>query len=61
MFSEVSTSVFGEKLLEQVGEQLSFHETGEIPRKNLEVVKEAMGQAEEAAAEVTRELEKHLK
>ena len=52
------TSVLGEKLREQVEAQLSFHETGEIPRKNLDVMKEAMVQAEEVAAEITRKLEK---
>ena len=41
---EVPTSVFGEKLREQVEERLSFYETGMIPRKNLEVMKEAMVQ-----------------
>lgn len=60
-FSEVPTSVFGEKLREQVEERLSFYETGDIPRKNLEVMKEAMVQAEEAAAEITRKLEKQEK
>ena len=55
------TSVFGEKLREQVEEQLSFCETGEIPRKNLDVMKEAVVQAEEAAAEITRKLEKQEK
>ena len=60
-FSEVSTSVFGEKLREQVEELLSFYETGEIPRKNLDVMKEALVQAEEAAAEITRKLEKQEK
>ncbi|XP_007465444.1 PREDICTED: nucleolar protein 56 [Lipotes vexillifer] len=60
-FSEVPTSVFGEKLREQVEERLSFYETGEIPRKNLDVMKEAMVQAEEAAAEITRKLEKQEK
>ncbi|KAK1336547.1 hypothetical protein QTO34_002578 [Cnephaeus nilssonii] len=60
-FSEVPTSVFGEKLREQVEERLSFYETGVIPRKNLEVMKEAMVQAEEAAAEITRKLEKQEK
>ena len=43
-FSEVPTSVFGEKLREQVEERLSFYETGEIPRKNLDVMKEAVVQ-----------------
>ncbi|KAF6088805.1 NOP56 ribonucleoprotein [Phyllostomus discolor] len=57
-FSEVPTSVFGEKLRDQVEERLSFYETGMLPRKNLEVMKEAMVQAEEAAAEITRKLEK---
>ncbi|XP_048956723.1 nucleolar protein 56 isoform X3 [Canis lupus dingo] len=60
-FSEVPTSVFGEKLREQVEERLSFYETGEIPRKNLDVMKEAMVQAEEAAAEMARKLEKQEK
>ena len=55
------TSVLGEKLREQVEAQLSFHETGEIPRKNLDVMKEAVVQAEEAAAEITRKLEKQEK
>ncbi|OWK01303.1 hypothetical protein Celaphus_00018915 [Cervus elaphus hippelaphus] len=55
------TSILGEKLREQVEEQLSFYETGEIPRKNLDVMKEAMVQAEEAAAEITRKLEKQKK
>nr|XP_004611059.1 unnamed protein product [Sorex araneus] len=60
-FSEVPTSVFGEKLREQVEERLSFYETGEIPRKNLDVMKEAMVEAEEAAAEIARRLEKEEK
>nr|XP_017498200.2 nucleolar protein 56 isoform X2 [Manis javanica] len=60
-FSEVPTSVFGEKLREQVEERLSFYETGEIPRKNLDVMKEAMVQAEEAAADISRKLEKQEK
>ncbi|XP_010589876.1 nucleolar protein 56 [Loxodonta africana] len=60
-FSEVPTSVFGEKLREQVEERLSFYETGEIPRKNLDVMKEAMVQAEEVAVEIARKLEKQEK
>ena len=46
---------------EQVEERLSFYETGEISQKNLDVMKEAMVQAEEAAAEFTRKLEKQEK
>ena len=36
-----------------------FYETGEIPRKNLDVRKEAMVQAEEVAVEISRKLEKY--
>ncbi|XP_045080047.1 nucleolar protein 56 [Coregonus clupeaformis] len=41
-FSEVPTCVFGDKLRDQVEERLSFYETGEAPRKNLDVMKEAV-------------------
>lgn len=40
--AEVPTSVFGDKLREQVEERLAFYETGEPPRKNLDVMKEAV-------------------
>lgn len=60
-FSEVPTSVFGDKLREQVEERLAFYETGEPPRKNLEVMKEAMVEANEVVAEVKRKQEKKEK
>merc|ERR1711899_38610 len=41
-FSEESTTVFGSKLKEQVEDRLKFFETGEIPKKNLDVMTEAM-------------------
>lgn len=40
--TEVPTSVFGDKLREQVEERLSFYETGDVPRKNVDVMKEAV-------------------
>ncbi|TRY95113.1 hypothetical protein DNTS_003840 [Danionella cerebrum] len=43
-FSEVPTSVFGDKLRGQVEERLSFYETGDAPRKNLDVMKEAVAE-----------------
>ncbi|NWI16878.1 NOP56 protein, partial [Crypturellus soui] len=49
-FSEVPTSVFGDKLREQVEERLAFYETGEPPRKNLDVMKEAVVEVSAAAA-----------
>ncbi|NXM75398.1 NOP56 protein, partial [Serilophus lunatus] len=59
--TEVPTSVFGDKLREQVEERLAFYETGEPPRKNLEVMKEAVVQANEVVAEVKRRQEKKEK
>ncbi|XP_056301957.1 nucleolar protein 56 [Danio aesculapii] len=60
-FSEVPTSVFGDKLRDQVEERLAFYETGEAPRKNLDVMKEAVAQASEVTAEIKRKLEKKEK
>lgn len=51
MLSERPTSIFGEKLKQQVEDRLSFYETGDIPRKNIDVMKEAM---EEVAQEQVR-------
>ena len=36
------SSVFGERLRDQVEERLTFYETGDIPRKNAEVMKAAL-------------------
>ncbi|XP_026205308.1 nucleolar protein 56 [Anabas testudineus] len=60
-FSELPTSVFGDKLREQVEERLSFYETGELPRKNVDVMKEAVKEATDVAAEIKRKLEKKEK
>ncbi|XP_030585004.1 nucleolar protein 56 [Archocentrus centrarchus] len=60
-FSDVPTNVFGDKLREQVEERLSFYETGEVPRKNVDVMKEAVKEATDVAAEIKRKLEKKEK
>lgn len=39
---ETSTTVFGEKLREQVEERLDFYDKGVAPRKNLDVMKSAL-------------------
>ncbi|RLN19691.1 nucleolar protein 56-like [Panicum miliaceum] len=41
-YSEASTSVFGQKLREQVEERLDFYDKGVAPRKNLDVMKAAI-------------------
>ncbi|XP_055853274.1 nucleolar protein 56 [Episyrphus balteatus] len=52
-FLEQPTSVFGESLKQQVEDRLKFYESGEIPRKNIEVMQEAIGlAAKETPADV---------
>ncbi|KAJ7956074.1 nucleolar protein 56-like [Quillaja saponaria] len=41
-FADTSTTVFGEKLREQVEERLDFYDKGVAPRKNLDVMKAAI-------------------
>ena len=41
-FAEETTDVFGVKLREQVEERLKFYETGDAPRKNIDVMREAI-------------------
>lgn len=50
-FSEANTDVFGKKLREQVEERLRFYETGAAPRKNIDVMKEAIKEASALTAE----------
>ena len=40
--SETPTAVYGQKLHAQVEERLSFYETGDAPRKNIDIMREAM-------------------
>merc|ERR1712240_221914 len=57
-FSDESTSVFGTKLKEQVEDRLKFYETGDLPRKNVDVMNEAV---EEAAEELKKKKKKDKK
>ncbi|PXF44106.1 Nucleolar protein 56 [Gracilariopsis chorda] len=45
-FAEVTTDVFGRKLREQVEERLRFYESGKAPRKNIDVMHEAVQEAQ---------------
>lgn len=47
-FSEQEGSTFGEKLREQVEERLEFYKTGKAPRKNIDVMQEAVKIADAA-------------
>merc|ERR1712106_1197602 len=57
-FSEEATTIFGEKLRDQVEDRLKFYETGDLPRKNVEVMAEAL---EEAAEEIAKRKKKDKK
>lgn len=46
-FTEKPTHIFGEVLKQQVEDRLKFYETGEIPKKNVEVMEEAVQLAEQ--------------
>ena len=47
LFADVPTSVVGEHLKEQVEDRLKFYETGEQPRKNVDVMHDAMKEVQE--------------
>ena len=57
-FMEGQTNVFGEKMKEQVEERLAFYESGMIPKKNTDVMKEAV---EQAKAEAPKKKKKNKK
>jgi len=60
-FSETPSSVFGEKLKDQVEERLKFYETGDVPRKNEEVMHEALLEHNEQVAAEAKKSKKKKK
>merc|ERR1711981_339976 len=63
-FSEASTKIFGEKLKEQVEDRLKFYESGDLPKKNVEAMQEAIAavkQEAESFEEVKRKKKKEKK
>ncbi|RWS04751.1 ribosome biogenesis protein - Nop58p/Nop5p-like protein, partial [Dinothrombium tinctorium] len=54
-FVESPIDIFGVKLKEQVEERLKFYEDGQIPKKNIEVMKEAVEEARKIRAAKKRE------
>lgn len=51
--SETPTSIYGNSLKQQVEDRLKFYESGEAPRKNVEVMEEAMALAETQVADTS--------
>ncbi|VDD85178.1 unnamed protein product, partial [Enterobius vermicularis] len=60
-FSEVPVPTFGEFLKQQVEDRLKYFETGQIPKKNMVVMKEASEQAEGAIIKVLKKRKKEAK
>jgi len=52
-FLESPTSIYGNSLRQQVEDRLKFYESGEAPRKNVEVMEEAMALAETEVGETS--------
>lgn len=60
-FADMPTKVFGEKLRQQVEDRLKFYETGEVPKKNIEVMKEAIEEAAQVIASIPEDSPKKKK
>lgn len=60
-FTDIPTNVFGEKLRQQVEDRLKFYETGEIPKKNIDVMKEALEEAAQIIASMEQKSAKKKK
>ncbi|KAK3788285.1 hypothetical protein RRG08_027019 [Elysia crispata] len=60
-FSDIPTSVIGEHLKQQVEDRLKFYETGETPAKNLDVMRQAVSEADNAKGEALKAQKKLAK
>lgn len=60
-FSDIPTSVIGEHLKQQVEDRLKFYETGETPAKNMDVMKKAVTEADNAKGEALKAQKKLAK
>merc|ERR1719328_376209 len=60
-FSETPTSIYGQKLKTQVEDRLKFYETGELPKKNVDAMKEAIDAVKAENSEFTEVTSKKAK
>ncbi|XP_014219765.1 nucleolar protein 56 [Copidosoma floridanum] len=60
-FAELPCNIFGEKLRQQVEDRLKFYETGDVPKKNIEVMQEAIEEASQIVPAITEETPKKKK
>lgn len=59
--TEQPTNLYGESLRQQVEDRLKFYESGEQPRKNIDVMKEAMDLVSQETAQLSVSSEKKKK
>lgn len=57
-FTETPNQIFGEKLKQQVEDRLKFYEQGDVPKKNLEVMKEAIEELQQLNAKQSKKKKK---
>ncbi|XP_015523822.1 nucleolar protein 56 [Neodiprion lecontei] len=60
-FTDTPSSIFGEKLRQQVEDRLKFYETGDVPKKNIDVMKEALEEAAQVVVAAEEESPKKKK
>ncbi|XKL65294.1 hypothetical protein PGB90_008714 [Kerria lacca] len=60
-FAEANVNIFGEKLREQVEDRLKFFETGDLPPKNIDVMKDALNELNELQEQIKEKSEKRKK
>merc|ERR1711862_625807 len=60
-FSENSTKLFGENLKEQVEDRLKFYDSGDLPKKNVDAMKEAIDAVKAENSEFTEVTSKKAK
>jgi len=60
-FSDIPTSVFGDRLKQQVSDRLKFYDSGELPAKNVDVMQLALQEAEVEREEIISKEKKRKK
>ena len=59
--TEIPTSVFGDRLKQQVSDRLKFYDSGELPPKNVDVMQLALQEAEVEREEILAKEKKRKK
>ncbi|CAF0886864.1 unnamed protein product [Adineta steineri] len=60
-FSDIPTSIFGDRLKQQVSDRLKFYDSGELPAKNVDVMTLALQEAETEREEILTKERKRKK